>query len=541
MMKALSLFSGIGGLDLAASAAGIVPVAFFETDPFAVKILERRFPGVENLGDVRYFTTRMLRELGGNPFVEGKCPSDYAGSIDVVYGGFPCQDLSVAGKRAGLDGSRSGLWYEMLRIISEVRPIYVLAENVRGAVNLALPIVTSGLEGEGYKVWASVVPASAFGAPHKRERLFVLGVRCDVADAVAGRLFEHTWESALSKRSERTATCGKRCLWPTPSVKGNYNRRGLSERSGNGLETAVKMWPTLRSRDAKSEGFDAGIRRNSPTLPTTVKCVEIAVTRNGEEDSMQQHIEAGDFGNLNPDWASLLMGFPYWWTDIEREMLCATTITTVSGEMLFVVREENGKEIMRRPVQGYETFSAEEISLSSMCWEEAQKEMSGQNREKVELFQKREMRNRWEILRIGNLPFNREQSDDIVCCLSCEMTLGEWKRRVEETVGLQNLWCACQEAGYVPETLSALREVWRYLSCQEKNLVVACAMGRTPFPSHMNESQYHYEPPRVCKSVSNRGKRLKVLGNAVVPIQAYPFFEAIGNIHDKYEEKEVVA
>lgn len=186
LMKGISLFTGIGGLDLAAEAFDIFPVAFCETEPFACEILSRRWPNVPNVKDIRKFTNQSLKELGGSPFEFFSTPSDF--EAEVVYGGFPCQDLSVAGKQKGLKAERSGLWFEMLRVISELRPAYVLAENVRGACNLALPTVVAGLEAEGYEVRASVVPAAAFGAPHRRERLFVLGVRRDVADAFTERL-----------------------------------------------------------------------------------------------------------------------------------------------------------------------------------------------------------------------------------------------------------------------------------------------------------------------------------------------------------------
>lgn len=132
-VRALSLFSGIAGLDIAAHAAGIETVAFCEIEPFACRILAKRFPGVPIVNDVRE-----------------AMPDGSLGTIDVVHGGFPCQDLSVAGKQKGLSGERSGLWFEMLRVVSELRPAYVLAENVRGACNLALPTVVTGLEGEGY-------------------------------------------------------------------------------------------------------------------------------------------------------------------------------------------------------------------------------------------------------------------------------------------------------------------------------------------------------------------------------------------------------
>lgn len=175
-MRGLSLFSGIGGLDLAAMAAGIDPIAMCEIEPFPVEVLKKRFLGVPILPDVR--------KVNGH---------DYKGAVDVVFGGFPCQDLSQAGKRAGLiddEGNitRSGLWYEMLRIISESRPRYVVAENVRGAVNAALDQVKEGLEGEDYKVWPVLIPASAVGAPHQRERLFILGIRGDIADMCTERI-----------------------------------------------------------------------------------------------------------------------------------------------------------------------------------------------------------------------------------------------------------------------------------------------------------------------------------------------------------------
>ena len=170
-MRALSLFSGIGGLDLAAVANDIEVVGLCEIEPYAVSILEKRFPGVPIFNDVKELKK-----------------SDVDGAIDVVFGGFPCQDLSVAGKQVGLEGERSGLWFEMLRVISEFRPNYVVAENVRGAVNLALDTVYAGLVREGYKVYPYVIPASAVGAPHQRERLFVVGVREDVANAYTARL-----------------------------------------------------------------------------------------------------------------------------------------------------------------------------------------------------------------------------------------------------------------------------------------------------------------------------------------------------------------
>lgn len=163
----LSLFSGVGGLDLAAMEAGIETVALCEIEPYPTKILEKRFPGVKIYDDVRSITRDRLEADGILP-------------INIIAGGFPCQDLSVAGQQKGLTDeegniTRSGLWFKMFEIIQEVRPTWVVVENVRGAVNIALDTVTSNLESEGYEVRSIVIPACAFGAPHQRERLFIVG------------------------------------------------------------------------------------------------------------------------------------------------------------------------------------------------------------------------------------------------------------------------------------------------------------------------------------------------------------------------------
>lgn len=169
-MRAVSLFTGVGGLDVAARQAGIRIDLMSEVEPFCRSVLLQRFLDVPLHDDVRSFDAR-----------------GFKGSVDVVFGGFPCQDLSHAKSRQGegrdgLDGERSGLWFEMLRVVRECRPAWVLAENVRGAVSLALDSVRAGLDGEGYEARALVLPASAFGAPHRRERLFVVALRRDLHD-----------------------------------------------------------------------------------------------------------------------------------------------------------------------------------------------------------------------------------------------------------------------------------------------------------------------------------------------------------------------
>ena len=113
-LAAISLFSGIGGLDIAAERCGIKPSVFSEIEPFPCSILRKRWKNTQNVGDIRAFSSRPLAELGGSPFHVWKTPQDT--EADMVYGGFPCQDLSVAGSRRGLIDehgtvTRSGLWF----------------------------------------------------------------------------------------------------------------------------------------------------------------------------------------------------------------------------------------------------------------------------------------------------------------------------------------------------------------------------------------------------------------------------------------------
>jgi len=154
-MRHLDLFSGIGGFALAAQWAGIETVAFCEIEEFPRKVLAKNFPGVPIHHDIR--------DLDGG---------EYAG-IDLITGGYPCQPFSVAGNRRGSRDPRH-LWPEMLRVIKQARPAWVVAENVKGHVTLGLDTVLDDLESEGYTAGATLLPACAIGAVHQRERVFVL-------------------------------------------------------------------------------------------------------------------------------------------------------------------------------------------------------------------------------------------------------------------------------------------------------------------------------------------------------------------------------
>lgn len=163
MLTVGSLFSGIGGFDLAAERAGMTVEWQVELDDYCNKVLAKHWPTVRRYRDVR------------------DCGAANLAPVDLICGGFPCQPFSVAGKRGGADDDRY-LWPEMRRVIAELKPRWVVAENVPGIINLALDTVLADLDSEGYEVGTLVLPACGVGAWHIRQRVWIVahrnGKRC---------------------------------------------------------------------------------------------------------------------------------------------------------------------------------------------------------------------------------------------------------------------------------------------------------------------------------------------------------------------------
>jgi len=165
-MRFGELFAGIGGFSLGLERAGMKCAWQVEIDPYARAVLNKHWPDVRRHDDVRTFPPTHTHT------------HDF--SVDLICGGFPCQDISVAGKGAGLTGERSGLWHEFARIVGVLRPRYVVVENVAALLGRGMDVVLGTLSTLGYDAEWHVIPASAVGAPHRRERVWIVAYSASV-------------------------------------------------------------------------------------------------------------------------------------------------------------------------------------------------------------------------------------------------------------------------------------------------------------------------------------------------------------------------
>jgi len=181
-MKVLDLFSGIGGFSVGLERAGFETVAFCEIEDYPRAVLRKHWPDTPIYNDIRELTGEQLRADGIVP--------------DVICGGYPCQPFSVAGKQKAEDDPRH-LWPEMFRLICECRPRWIICENVSGHIKLGLDSVLSELEGEGYTCWTFVIGAVSVGAPHRRDRLWIVA-HANGDDRWNGRSSQsQEWETRL--------------------------------------------------------------------------------------------------------------------------------------------------------------------------------------------------------------------------------------------------------------------------------------------------------------------------------------------------------
>ena len=242
-MRVLDLFAGIGGFSLGLEKAGFETVAFCEIDPYAQSVLKKNWPGIPVYDDVRCITADRL-------------VSDGIG-VDVITGGFPCQDISVAGNQKGIDAERSGLWSECARLLGELRPRYAIFENVTNLLNGDggnwFKRVLWDISQIGYDAEWHCIPASAIGAHHHRDRVWIVAYpNSDSQSGVALNAGEIHPPSLLAYPSECEWQSGAekqrvlRTLQENGAINDNSGGRGeaypanISDPSSKGLQGGEK-------------------------------------------------------------------------------------------------------------------------------------------------------------------------------------------------------------------------------------------------------------------------------------------------------------
>ena len=238
-LKVLDLFSGLGGFSLGLErAGGFETVAFCEIDPFCRQVLAKHWPGVLIHDDIQTLSADWLAEMGAWP--------------DVICGGFPCQDLSYAGKGAGLAGERSGLWREYARLIGEIRPAFVVVENVAALLGRGLGDVLGDLAALGYDAEWHRISAADVGAPHRRDRVWIVAHLADARGRVQGHEFG----------SDGSAWAGQ------PGVSG----QAVANTSGEGLpgaEQAGRSKPLITPTDIRRAASQCSWGRFEPGMGGT--------------------------------------------------------------------------------------------------------------------------------------------------------------------------------------------------------------------------------------------------------------------------------
>ena len=238
----LSLFSGIGGLDLAAEYAGFRTVGQCEWADYPHSILQKHWPDVPKWRDIRQLTMEDFYARTG------------LRTVDIVSGGFPCQPFSVAGKRRGEEDDRY-LWPEMLRVCETIKPRWIIGENVAGIVNMALDKVLSDLETIGYTARAFVFPACAVDAPHRRDRVAIVAYA--ESERIGGRigLPNETRRDRLADGRETVAYS-------------NSRRCDRDERREHGCKPENGCWRAVESRLGRMvDGFSDRVDKNIGFFP----------------------------------------------------------------------------------------------------------------------------------------------------------------------------------------------------------------------------------------------------------------------------------
>lgn len=437
---------------MAAEWAGFRTVGQCEWADYPTKVLEKHWPEVAKWRDIRTLT--------GDDFYA----KTGIRTVDIISGGFPCQPFSVAGKQRGKEDDRF-LWPEMVRVIKELRPTWVVGENVAGIINLALDDVLSDLEAEGYATRTFLIPACGVGAPHRRYRTAI------VANASIEGIGGLSIQQRQSRQTSTDIIRGGKNVADTDSIGYISKETGKSNND--------QKWNDTTSKQSKRPKLHAAVtgvcNTTSQGLP------------NRSSQSLGGSEPESEFKRPNrngAEWWAIEPGLGRSYDGISCKLDgiggMSDGAKARGKEILRNVREFDVKEALQWTIRRFSGISEEEILLAFLCEYE---ERSDRCRLEVESGATKEefLRNLWRVIESSRSPHRREYKR-------------QYAREYSDTL---------HSLSY--QSPSLYSQAW-INGCWESDIT------------------------RVATNKANRVERLKCLGNAVVPQQFYPIFQAIADI-----------
>ncbi len=527
----LSLCSGYGGLEFGLKRifGKNIRVGFYvEVEAFAVANLVAKMEA--GLLDAAPIWTD-IKTFNAEPFRD---------RVHIIIAGYPCQPFSVAGQRQGTEDPRH-LWPYIERIVQAVRPIWCFFENVAGHLTLGFPSVYRSLRDLGYKVEAGLFTAAECGAPHRRQRLFILAY----ARSTESRGLSNCQRQENSEIGPASKLANARHLPGCPEQK-QQQKEWTKEHNGR-----CKLADTDRSRstkDKQSTKLRASGIKQSPS--NSRKPTKAEKPQGFQGSSQRWPARPGQpqyeweeprtiMGRLNPDWVCSLQGIPAYWTDlyltppetaVYNVVLEEKHYETVK-EILSVLSEEVGAEAIQRKVGRFWYFFAQEILQSDLLCKRDTKRRG----RKISVIKKSKQVSEKEVRQLPNYDKSsntsqglqyreqlKKELNDFMCNLPRKMALAKWQKGIEKIKA--NLFSMWENMPYSPwdvcNSLSTCKEVWESAPDEE---IGRWVLGSCKRYIYWQESQ---------QRSPNRVDQLRLLGNGCIPQCAEKAFRMLMKIFE---------